>query len=167
MSQKGQENYTDCDSRPHNGSDSGAHVEGDDKTPTKTTEQMNKILCQMTNKMSELSRAYAKKYFHSEDLEADIREMYERNKDISLQEVNGIIYSNLKRQIPELDEFKKNVTEITLDLTGKQPESNEHKFFTGYFKDDLNFIFRHEDSEYTEFVLEKIVKQESNHSANY
>jgi len=151
----------------HEGPDSGAHVEGDDKTPTKTMEQMNKILCQMTNKMYDLSSAYAKKYFQSEDLEADIRELYEKEKDISLQEVNDIIYSNLKRQISELDEFKKNVTEITLDLTGKQPESNEHKYFTNYFKDDLNFIFRHKDSEYTELVFEKIVKQESNHSANY
>ena len=120
---------------------------------------MDQILCQNAEKIDNLSKIYAKKYLHSEDLEADIREMYENKKYISIQEVNSMVYSNLKKQISELDEFKEIASDVTLDLTGKQPESDEHRFFIEYFKGCVNFFFRHEDPKCTGLVFEKIVKQ--------
>jgi len=158
MSQKPQESSTDFNS----GSQHGSDLEGENKMKRKTKEQMDEILFQAVEKIYTLSETYAKKYLYSEELEADIRGMYENKKDISIQEVNSMVYSDLKKQISELNEFKEIVADVTLDLTGKQPESREYRFFIGHSKNRVNFFFRHEDSECTGLVFEKIVKQKSN-----
>ncbi len=120
---------------------------------------IDEILYQAAEKVDKLIEAYAEKYLTSGSLEPDIRGMIEEKKDISVQEVNNLISSNLENQISELAEFKKIIADVTLDLTNKQPESSEYKYFSQYYKNHINFLLSNYSSVRSRLVFEKIVQQ--------
>jgi len=87
--------------------------------------------------------------------------MLENNLDLTLEEIEKTIYDGLKEAIPELNEYKQIIADLTFGLTGKSEQSPYYEFFSHSFKPEIDRVLDSGYSGYPKLLFQEIGRENS------